>query len=68
MAHGSPRIVICHDCKQYAQINRFSIDPNCPNCGKKSEQTDEEKIRKRYNLGIFSYNFILSFDHWTKIK
>jgi len=66
MAHGNPRINICHDCKQYLLVNRFSSDPICPNCGKLSEQTDKDKIRSKYNVA-FGIEFTLSFKEWTKL-
>ena len=66
MAHGSPRIDICHDCKQYIWVARFSSDPNCPDCNKASEQTTKEAIKTKYNLSIL-HDFSFSFNNWTKI-
>jgi len=66
MSHGSPRINICHNCKQYTLVNRFSNHPICPDCGKESEQTTKEEIRNKYSLSFF-YDFILGFGNWTKI-
>lgn len=67
MAHGSPRINICYDCNQYTLVPRFSKDPNCPTCGKVSEQTDKQKIRETYWIA-FLYDFKLNFEHWEKIN
>ena len=67
MAHGSPRINICYNCNQYTLVSRFSQNPQCPTCGKKSEQTDKDKIRDKYCIGLF-YDWKLNFDHWVVIN
>ena len=66
MAHGSPRMVFCHDCKQYIWVSRFQQDPNCPDCNKKPEQTTEYKLKEQYWVP-FSYNWSFSFDLWIKL-
>lgn len=67
MAHGTPRINICKECNHYTLVPRFSKDPNCPNCGKVTEQTNKEKIKEQYDLGFF-YEFSLNFNHWQSVK
>jgi len=67
MSHGSPRINICNKCNQYTLVGRFSEDPECPDCGNLSEQTNKQELIRNYKLGIL-YEFILQFDHWQKIK
>ena len=67
MAHGSPRINICHKCKQYILVSRFSQDPICPDCNVKSKQTTKDEICKKYNLGWLSYQWQLGFNSWSKI-
>lgn len=67
MAHGTSRINICWDCNHYTEVNRFSPDPNCPKCGKKTKQTNKEELKIKYQLGFF-YNFRLNFNHWQPIK
>ncbi len=68
MAHGTPRLNICHKCKQYIWVPRFDTDPICPDCGEKSEQTNKEEIRLKYKLSVMFYKFVLIFDHWEKLK
>lgn len=67
MAHGSPRLVICNNCDSYIAVARFSDNPKCPTCKKKSESTDENLIKKKYNISIF-YNWIYNFNIWTNIS
>jgi len=67
MAHGSPRINVCHRCKQYTLVPRFSDNPQCPNCKGISEQTSREELITRYKLSRFFYDFMLNFNHWEKI-
>lgn len=67
MAHGTPIINICFDCRQYTLTSRFSPNPKCPNCVRETEQTTEDKIREKYSIGIF-YNWDLNFDRWVKIS
>ncbi len=66
MAHGTPRINVCHKCKHYITVGRFSRDPICPDCTNESEQSSKEDIIERYKLGIF-YNWTSSTINWTKL-
>ena len=67
MAHGTPRINICFNCHQYTLVGRFSINPNCPICGRESKQTTKDEIKEKYQISII-YNWDLSFDKWVKLK
>ena len=67
MAHGTSRVNICHNCRQYTLVERFSSDPKCPTCGKTSSQTSKDDIRKKYTITLF-YAWVLHFNHWEKIK
>ena len=66
MAHGNPRINICHNCNKYTLVNRFAQDPVCPSCGRLSIQTNKEEIKEKYTLSLF-YDWDLNFNHWERI-
>jgi len=65
MAHGTPRINVCWNCEHYIQVNRFSLDPICPICNKKTSQTSKDELMKKYWIPLFEFN--PSFDKYTKL-
>lgn len=66
MAHGSPRLNVCHTCKQYTLVSRFSLDPKCPICNKPSEQITKDSLITRYKLSFFDFRWP-GFNNWIKI-
>lgn len=65
MAHGSPLLCLCESCKQYIHVGRFEKEPLCPTCNNKARQTTKQELRE---LGMGLFDFVFSFNNWTKLK